>query len=240
MQASVRKRILVVEDEGDLAESLKYNLERQGGYAVTVAPTGEQGLSLAREKEFDLILLDLMLPGMDGYEVCRALRAGSSRRDTPIIMLTARVEETDKLVGLEIGADDYMTKPFSMKEMLARVKAHLRRSTRPASTDATTYRGAGIEMDFDRHLLLVGGEEVTLTRMEFALLTALIKGHGRVLSRDHLLETIWGYQYFGGTRTVDVHVRRLRKKLGAPGQQIETVFGVGYRFREDGGSAGDD
>jgi len=233
-----RKRILVVEDEGDLAESLKYNLERQGGYTVTVAATGEAGLTLAREKEFDLILLDVMLPGMDGYEVCRALRA--SRHEVPIIFLTARVDETDKLVGLEIGADDYVTKPFSMKEMLARVKAHLRRSARGQPTDAASYKGAGLEMDFERHLLRSGGTEVSLTRMEFALLAALIRGHGRVLSREHLLETIWGYQYFGGTRTVDVHVRRLRKKLGPPGSQIETVFGVGYRFREDGGPAGDD
>jgi two-component system alkaline phosphatase synthesis response regulator PhoP len=177
---------------------------------------------------------------MDGYEVCRALRATPDLGDVPILMLTARVEESDKLVGLEIGADDYMTKPFSMKEVLARVKAHLRRASRPAAEDDAVYRGAGLEMDFAGHLLTSGGREVTLTRMEFALLAALIKSHGRVLSREHLLEKIWGYQYFGGTRTVDVHVRRLRKKLGEPGSQIETVFGVGYRFREDGGTADED
>jgi len=237
---SLKKTILVVEDENDLAESLKYNLERQGGYDVTIAPTGEQGLALARGRPFDLILLDVMLPGMDGYEVCRALRATPAQHDIPIIMLTARVEESDKLVGLEIGADDYMTKPFSMKEVLARVKAHLRRASRPTAEGSAVYHGATLEMDFEGHLLRAGGREIALTRMEFALLAALIKSHGRVLSREHLLEKIWGYQYFGGMRTVDVHVRRLRKKLGEPGNQIETVFGVGYRFREDGGPAGKD
>ena len=233
----IKKRILVVEDEADLANSLKYNLEKHGPYAVTIADTGEKGLSLARQKDYDLVILDLMLPGMDGLEVCRGLRESSGSARAPILMLTARVEETDKLVGLEMGADDYMTKPFSMKEVLARVKAHLRRAARSQDAgEPSSYRGGVLEMDFEGHVLRSSGKEVSLTRMEFALLAALVKNRGRVLTRDHLLERVWGYEYYGGTRTVDVHVRRLRKKLGLQGDQIETVFGVGYRFREGGSS----
>ena len=237
---TTRRRILIVEDEEDLAASLKYNLEKEAGYGVATAASGEQGLALARQRKFDLVILDLMLPGIDGLEVCRSLRAGGQNASIPIIFLTARVEETDKLVGLEIGADDYLTKPFSMKEVLARVKAHLRRSSRAGSEDTGPYRGGGLVMDFQGHTLTVTGHEVALTRMEFALLGALIRGGGRVLTRDHLLEKIWGYDYPGDTRTVDVHVRRLRKKMGALGSQIETVIGVGYRFREGGATAEDD
>ena len=233
-----RKKILVIEDEADLAASLKYNLEKEAGYAVTTASSGEEGLALARQKSFDLLILDLMLPGMDGLEVCRALRASAGGSEVPILMLTARVDESDKLVGLEMGADDYMTKPFSLKEILARVKAHLRRTSRSAGSGEGAYRGGDLEMDFDGHVLISGGVEVPLTRMEFALLAALIKNRGRVLTRDHLLEKVWGYEYYGGTRTVDVHVRRLRKKLGRTGSQIETVVGVGYRFREVGAASG--
>ncbi|HET9481231.1 MAG TPA: response regulator transcription factor [Candidatus Polarisedimenticolia bacterium] len=235
-----RRRILVVEDEPDLAASLKYNLEKEGGYQVVTAESGEKGLALARQREFDLIILDLMLPGIDGLEVCRALRASADRPGVPILMLTARVDETDKLIGLEMGADDYLTKPFSMKEILARVKAHLRRRSRSAEAPARAFVGGGLEMDFEGHLLRSGGLEVSLTRMEFALLAALVRSQGRVLTRDHLLETVWGYDFHGGTRTVDVHIRRLRKKLGRPGDQIETVFGVGYRFREADRPTGDD
>ena len=238
-----RKRILIVEDESDLSASLRYNLEKDGGYSVTTADTGEKGLAAAREKPFDLIILDLMLPGMDGLEVCRALRGDPQRALVPIIMLTARVDETDKLVGLEMGADDYMTKPFSMKEVLARVKAHLRRAgaTPPQGRKPHALFCSGeLTIDYDGHRVRVGEDEVPLTRMEFSLLSALARNRGRVLTRDHLLESVWGYEYYGGTRTVDVHVRRLRKKLGHEGDRIETVFGVGYRFREGGDPDGDD
>ena len=231
---------MIVEDEEDLAASLKYNLEKEGGYIVATAGTGEQGLSLARGRKFDLVMLDMMLPGIDGLEVCRTLRASGQNAAIPIIFLTARIEESDKLIGLEIGADDYLTKPFSMKEVLARVKAHLRRASRAESEDIGPYRGGGLVMDFEGHTLKVAGNEVPLTKMEFALLGALIRGGGRVLTRDHLLEKIWGYDYPGDTRTVDVHVRRLRKKMGPQGAQIETVIGVGYRFREGGTTAEDD
>jgi DNA-binding response OmpR family regulator len=238
LSAAGRRRILIIEDEADIAASLRYNLEKSGGYSVATADSGEAGLALARQKNFDLVILDLMLPGMDGLEVCRAVRASTETAHMPLLMLTARVEETDKLVGLEMGADDYLTKPFSMKEVLARVRALLRRARR-AEEPAAAYRAGGIEVDFEGHVLRSGGKEVSLTRMEFALLSALIKSRGRVLTRDHLLQKVWGYEYAGATRTVDVHVRRLRQKLGSPGDQIETIVGVGYRFRERGGAHGD-
>lgn len=226
-----KKRILIIEDENDIAESLQFNLVRQGGYTVDVATSGEDGLSLARKKEFDLVLLDLMLPGIDGIEVCRSLREGDTRR-VPIIMLTAKTEETDKLIGLEIGADDYLTKPFSMKEVLARVKAHLRRSAWSEKIPSQAYQNGDLEVDFTGHVLRSRGREIKVTRLEFALLAALIQVKGRVLTRDQLLKEVWGYDYYGGTRTIDVHIRRLRRKLGDVGECIETVFGVGYRFRE--------
>ncbi|HEY3175094.1 MAG TPA: response regulator transcription factor [Candidatus Polarisedimenticolia bacterium] len=237
---TARKRILIVEDEEDLAASLKYNLEKEGGYTVVTSRSGEQGLATARQKKFDLIILDLMLPGIDGFEVCRSLRSSPDHAHIPILFLSARVEESDKLIGLEIGADDYLTKPFSMKEVQARVKAHLRRAVRPAPPEPPVYHGVELEVDFQGHVVRSRGQEVLLTRMEFALLAALIRGRGRVLTRDHLLEKVWGYDYHGDTRTIDVHVRRLRRKLGPPSDQIETVFGVGYRFREGGRPAAEE
>jgi two-component system alkaline phosphatase synthesis response regulator PhoP len=231
-----RRRVLIIEDEADLAATLKYNLEQSGGLTVTVASTGEAGLALARQKVFDMLILDLMLPGMDGLEVCRAVRSLPEGARIPILMLTARVDETDKLLGLGMGADDYMTKPFSMKEIVARVKAHLRRAAATEDPAGRLWRGAGLELDFDGHLVRSEGREVTLTRMEFSLLAALVKNRGRVLTREQLLEKVWGYEELAGSRTVDVHVRRLRQKLGNPGRCIQTVFGVGYRFREAGGA----
>ena len=225
------RKVLIVEDEEDIAESIKYNLEKEGGFAVTVARTGETGLALARQKEFDLIILDVMLPGIDGLQVCREIRATSPSSHVPILMLTARAEETDKLVGLELGADDYLTKPFSMRELLARAKAQVRRSARERHSGSSWIRDEGLEIDIEGHRLWLDGRETSLTRMEFALLAALVKSRGRVLTRDRLLETVWGYDQHVSTRTVDVHVRRLRRKLRKLGDRIETVFGVGYRFR---------
>ncbi len=233
---SGRRRVLLIEDEEDLAHSVRYHLEKEGGLSVTCATTGERGLEAARQKPHDLILLDLMLPGMDGLEICRRLRSDPSNRRVPIVMLTARVEESDRIVGLEVGADDYITKPFSMRELLARVRAHLRREER-ATPRETVFRDDLLEVDFEGHLVRVAGKEIPLTRKEFELLGALVRSRGRVLQRERLLEQVWGYQYFGETRTVDVHVFRLRHKLGEEAQsRIETVVGVGYRYRVPGES----
>jgi two-component system alkaline phosphatase synthesis response regulator PhoP len=229
----LRKKILIVEDDEDIALSLKYNFEREGGYVVEVAPTGERGLELA-SRGFDLVILDLTLPDMDGLSVCTALRRGRGPADVPVIMLTARVEESDKIVGLEIGADDYVTKPFSIKELVARARALLRRAEARGSApeDRAVYADDALRLDPAARELRVHGRPVELTRKEFDLLAALIAGRGRVLTREQLLQKVWGYEYFGETRTVDVHVRRLRKKLGAAAQErIETIIGVGYRFR---------
>ncbi|MBI3450273.1 MAG: response regulator transcription factor [Acidobacteria bacterium] len=226
-----RRRILLIEDEEDLARSIRYHLEKEGGFTVATAETGERGLLALREKPADLILLDLMLPGVDGLEICRAVRSSPATARIPIVMLTARVEETDRIVGLEMGADDYITKPFSMKELLARVRAHLRREERAVPAPAV-FRDDLVAVDFEAHTVTADGKDVALTRKEFDLLAALVRGQGRVLTREHLLEKIWGYQYFEGTRTVDVHMFRVRQKLGErAGERIETVVGVGYRYR---------
>ncbi len=228
---SDRKRVLVIEDEPDIALSLKYNLEREGGFRVLTAATGEEGLALAGQKRVDLVLLDLALPGQDGLEVCKSLRRAQGTARLPIIILTARVEEADKVVGLELGADDYVTKPFGVKELLARIRALLRRAA-PADSPARQLRADPFFLDLDGHVLRVDGREVLLTRKEYDLLAMLIQNRGRVLTRDVLLDRVWGYDYAGETRTVDVHIRKLRKKLGRPGEEhIETVIGVGYRFR---------
>lgn len=225
------KPILVIEDDPDIAFSIKYNLEKNGPYSVVTAGNGETGLTLAREILPGLVILDLNLPGMDGLEVCRQLRRVESTAATPIIMVTARADEAQRIQGLDTGADDYVVKPFSIRELLARVRAVLRRS---AGTDDGSGRLEvdGLIVDLDGRRALAHGEEVVLTRKEFDLLASLIRNRGRVLTRDRLLEQVWGYDYPGETRTVDVHVRRLRQKLGDPFKDaIETVVGVGYRFR---------
>jgi two-component system alkaline phosphatase synthesis response regulator PhoP len=228
---SDRPRILIVEDDPDITLSLKYNLEKEGGYRVLSANTAEEGLALATGKRIDLILLDLALPGMDGFELCKSLRRTPETSSLPIIMLTARVEETDKVVGLELGADDYITKPFSIKEVLARIKAVLRRAT-PSEPRANVLRAGPFVLDLEGHILKLDGREMSLTRKEYDLLALLIQNRGRVCTRDVLLDRVWGYDYAGETRTVDVHIRKLRKKLGRAGEEcIETVIGVGYRFR---------
>jgi DNA-binding response OmpR family regulator len=231
------ERILVVEDELVLRETLAYNLEKQG-YVVAAAANGHDAVALAEKEKPDLILLDIMLPGLDGFEVCRILR---QRTNVPILMLTARDDEVDTIVGLEVGADDYLTKPFSMRELLARVKAHLRRMRLLREERAGTedegaqerLRLGDLELNLDRRELLWKGEIVPLKPKEYELLVYLAQHKGRVLSRDQLLEFVWGWDYTGGSRTVDVHVRWLREKIEedpAHPTRIVTVRGAGYRF----------
>jgi len=228
-----RRRILVVEDEDDLAVSLKYSLEKDGGYRVDTVGDGEKALREVARQHYDLVILDISLPGVDGLTVCREMRRSPEAGDLRILMLTARVGETDKIVGLEVGADDYVTKPFSVKELLARVRALLRRADRSAETQRT-YSDGVLFLDAESRVLRVGGKDLTLTRKEFDLISALVKNRGRVMTREQILQQVWGYQYFGETRTVDVHVRRLRAKLGKAAQnRIETIIGVGYRFRAE-------
>lgn len=222
------QQILIVEDDADIAESLRYNFEREG-FRTIIAESGEKGLRLAlNEKNAPaLIILDLMLPGMSGMELCRRLRRESLTEKTPIIMLTAKTAETDKIAGLDIGADDYIVKPFSVKEVVARVRAVLRRVEKDT---IELFEDEDLAIDFADMRVTCRGEEVKLTRKEFALLTHLIKNAGRVATRQQLLDNVWGYSYFGDTRTLDVHIRRLRQKLGDCGGSIETVVGIGYRF----------
>lgn len=226
-------RILIVEDESDIAENLRYNLEREG-LRVKIAATGEQGLRFAldeRDEDIALIILDLMLPGMSGLELCRRLRREPETKKTPIIMLTARGAEADRVAGLDTGADDYITKPFSVKELLARVRAVLRRTDEKANP---VYQNGKLTIDFADVRVSCAGETLKLTRKEFALLENLIKHSGRVATRQQLLDNVWGYQYYGDTRTLDVHIRRLRQKLGECADCIETVVGIGYRFKNCG------
>ncbi|HRH42531.1 MAG TPA: response regulator transcription factor [Pyrinomonadaceae bacterium] len=222
------QQILIIEDEPDIGESLRYNFEREN-YKVLLAESGEKGLRLSLDEHTspDLIILDLMLPGMSGLELCRRLRREPETRRTPIIMLTAKVTEADKITGLEMGADDYIVKPFSVKEVVARVRAVLRRSDTAA---IPRYEDEKLSIDFEDMRVICSGNDVKLTRKEFALLTNLAKNAGRVATRQNLLDNVWGYSYFGDTRTLDVHIRRLRQKLGDCGTCIETVVGIGYRF----------
>jgi DNA-binding response OmpR family regulator len=234
------KPVLIVEDDPDIAEGLRYNLEREG-LETRVALTGEQGLQAALDTKSPpaLIILDLMLPGMSGTELCRRLRREPATRRTPIIMLTARTSEADRVAGLDLGADDYISKPFSVRELMARVRAVLRRSDESA---AARYEDNRLTIDFGDMRVTCDGEAIRLTRKEFALLATLARGAGRVATRQQLLDNVWGYQYYGDTRTLDVHIRRLRQKLGPCGDAIETVVGVGYRFNgcADRAVAGDE
>jgi DNA-binding response OmpR family regulator len=226
-------RILLVEDDPDIADLIVHYLER-AGHAVDVIVTGTEALGQARATRPDVVVLDWMLPGLDGLEVCRALRADAATAGTPIIMLTARADESDRVAGLELGADDYVTKPFSPKELVARVKAQLRRAGRPAPAPAQTLHYGTLVMDFDRHVVTDDGREVHLTAKEFLLLQYLIEHRGRVLSRDLLLTDVWGYQYTDGTRTVDVHIRRLREKVPRLATAIATVKQFGYKLLAQG------
>ena len=222
-------RLLVVEDDHDIASLLKHSLSR-AGFTVDVSHTGAEALGRVRAETPDLVLLDLMLPGLDGLEICRSLRSDPRTAAIAIIMLTARAEESDRIVGLELGADDYITKPFSPNEVVARVRALLRRAQRSGAADVLKY--GGLAVDVERHVVTVDGAEVRLTAKEFLLLRYLLEHQGRVLSRDLLLSDVWGYAYTGGTRTVDVHVRRLREKLPMLGDALVTVKQFGYKLSE--------
>jgi DNA-binding response OmpR family regulator len=224
-------RILIVEDDRDIAELVGRYLEK-AGFEVDVLASGREALKALVERPPDLMILDLMLPHVDGLEICRVTRANQQTAAIPIIMLTARAEESERIIGLEIGADDYIAKPFSPNELVARVRALLRRSNRPPAAGATLAYGS-IVVDAERHTVSSDGESVTLTAKEFLLLEYLLRHKGRVLSRDLLLTDVWGYKYTGGTRTVDVHVRRLREKLPPLGDALVTVKQFGYKLLED-------
>ena len=226
--------VLVIEDEENLQEALKYNLEREG-YDVLTASDGERGLGMAREKRPDLVILDIMLPVLDGLEVCRILRR---EHDTPIIMLTAKGEEVDRVVGLELGADDYITKPFSMRELLARLRSVLRRTRNQSREDmlpsSELLTSGDLQVDLAGHTVRLGDKELELKPREFDLLALLVANRGRAFTRDQILERLWGQDYIGDARTVDVHIRWIRQKLetvpGSP-NRIVTIRGVGYRFQ---------
>ena len=231
-RTNLKTRVLAVEDEQDIAGLIKHTLERGGDVEVQVVGSGDAALKAASEQPPDLILLDLNLPVLNGLEVCRLLRSRPATRTVPIIMLTARTTESDRVIGLDAGADDYISKPFSLRELSARVRAVLRRGRGDAPPPPAVYRGAHLVADFDAVSIEVDGEAIRLTRREFELLQHLVENRNRVLSRDRLLERVWGYDRLIETRSVDVHVGRLRSKLGAAGRQIETVVGLGYRFVE--------
>ena len=222
--------ILVVEDDPDIAQLLEHYLQR-AGHSVQRVSSGTAVMPALRRQPADLVILDLMLPGMDGLLVCQAMRAEPATAAIPVIMLTARGEESDRVAGLELGADDYVTKPFSPREVTARVTALLRRSGR-VSQPSTVVRYGPIEIDAARHHIAVNGQDIKLTAKEFLLLQYLVQHRGRVLSRDLLLTDVWGYQYTGGTRTVDVHIRRLREKMPILADAIETIKQFGYRLAE--------
>lgn len=224
--------ILIVDDERDLASTLEYNLEREG-FGTCVAENGKAALSEAFEHPHpDLILLDLMLPDMSGVDVCRTLRADERTRNIPIVMLTAKGEEIDRVVGFEVGADDYVVKPFSIRELILRIRAVLRRREQKEHNLVPTTFGV-LRVDEKAHVVWVEDEEIVLTALEFKLLTTLLSRRGRVQSRDQLLNDVWGIEADITTRTVDTHVKRLRSKLGAAANYIETLRGVGYRFRSN-------
>ena len=220
--------VLIIEDEKDLAELIAFHLEREG-FRTLLAADGISGLDEAKSAHPDLILLDLMLPGMMGTEICRLLKGSEQTAGIPIIMLTAKGEEIDRVVGFEMGADDYVVKPFSNRELMLRVRAVLRRNGEQAVKGATISLG-DLVIDTQRHLVSVSGSEVILTSTEYKLLMNLAERVGRVQSREILLQNVWGYNYFGDTRTVDTHLTRLRTKLGAAGEMIKTVRGFGYKM----------
>jgi DNA-binding response OmpR family regulator len=230
------KKILIVEDEKDILQLVKLYLEKEGFRTIT-AMTGSDALRQVKAERPDLMILDLMLPEMDGLEVCKKIRLNSDTALLPIVMLTAKAEESDTVIGLELGADDYVTKPFSPKALVARVKALLRRLDRNAGEPRSTYHYGPLAVDSSRHEARIDGREVSLTAKEFGLLEHLLRNIGRVLTRDVLLNAVWGYDYYGTTRTVDVHVRRLKQKIPLLEDAIVSVKSLGYKLRELDASA---
>jgi two-component system alkaline phosphatase synthesis response regulator PhoP len=226
------RRALVVEDDPDIVELVSLYLGKEGFHVDSIGD-GRLALQQVRAAAYDLLILDLQLPGVDGLTVCAELRRGGEARHIPVVMLTARGDETDRVVGLEMGADDYVVKPFSPKELVARVRALFRRLERPPEEEKGALGFGELEIDTARHLVRWAGMPVHLTAKEFALLVALVEARGRVLSRQQLLEDVWGYSYTEGTRTVDVHVRRLREKIPALAPSIVTVKSLGYRLARD-------
>lgn len=227
-------KILIVEDEANIRQLVRYNLEKEG-FQIIEAVDGLQGVKLAKIEKPDLVLLDLMLPEMDGLEVCRNIKGNTGTSSLPIIMLTAKSEEIDKVIGLELGADDYMTKPFSPRELVARVKAVLRRSQKDTTLPGELSVGR-LRFNFSRYEVHMGNVKLELTPKEYELLKMLATNLGKVFTREQLLEKVWGYEYFGDTRTVDVHVRHLRAKMESDpetAEAIETIRGFGYRLREE-------
>jgi two-component system phosphate regulon response regulator PhoB len=225
-----KESVLIVEDDEDILQLLDYNF-RSAGFEVATAGDGLDALAKIRRQRPDLVLLDIMLPGADGFEVCKNIKRDPKTAQVPVIMLTARGEEVDRIVGLELGADDYVVKPFSPRELILRARAVLKRLS-PDSAPKQVLRKDGLSVDLDAHRAEAQGEELSLTATEFKLLAELFKSQGRVLTRDQLLNTVWGYEFEGYARTVDTHVRRLRQKLGPYSALVETVRGVGYRFKE--------
>jgi DNA-binding response OmpR family regulator len=225
--ADTRRRVVLIEDEADIAEAMAYQLEK-AGLQVKVARTGEEGLEVCR-RGVDLVLLDLNLPDMDGLEVCRLIRRQAATAQIPIIIVSARADEVDRVLGLEMGADDYVVKPFSLKELAARAKVALRRADVPGQA-AQAYRDENFEVEYDSYLVRFKGEEIRLTPKEFELFRYLVERAGRVLTRERLLERVWGYESDVETRSIDAHIRRLRLKLGPARKHIETIVGLGYRF----------
>lgn len=230
-----KNTVLLVDDERHILELLKFNFEREGFHVLAVT-TGEECLDICDRELPDIIILDLMLPGIDGLEVCRILKGTERTQIIPVIMLTAKGTELDKIIGLELGADDYVTKPFSVRELVARAKAQLRRTdllTQPSNSEAPIIVGP-LTIDVTSYEVFRDDKKLNLTLKEFELLKMLVLNRGKVLTRDSILDTIWGYSYYGDTRTVDVHIRNLRKKIGEDLSLIETIRGVGYKFNLNG------
>ncbi len=220
-------KLLAVDDEMNILELLFFNLKKEG-YEVDTAADGESALALFAKNQYDLIILDRMLPGMEGTDVLKKIR--SVNADIPVIMLTAKAEEADKLKGFDMGADDYVTKPFSMMELKARVRAMLKRKTKDEPKTEPNFEMGALVIDYQNYKLYIDGEKIPLTLKEFELIKLLTQNPSKVFSRENILEKIWGYEYYGETRTVDVHIRTLRKKIGDFGKVIKTVHGVGYSF----------
>jgi two-component system alkaline phosphatase synthesis response regulator PhoP len=224
-------QIVVIEDEEHIVELIRYNFE-ENGYSVHAAHTGKEGLKMVQDVMPDVVLLDLMIPELDGLEVCKKMKQDERTRDIPVIMLTAKSSEMDKVIGLELGADDYITKPFGVRELLARAKTVMRRTVQQPKEQTKRFIIDNLLIDVDKHEVSRNGELFQLTFKEFELLQILAENRGKVLTRDHLLDSVWGYEYYGETRTVDVHIRHLRKKIETDRDKyIETIRGVGYKIK---------